>query len=79
MLFRSKPVQEMTKWWHLITCTGLSSFILEVARNRGLFMMNGLCVCFTCHTNEFVVSRKALNAGTSTCTRCNSIFKGWGE
>lgn len=71
--------KEYTKWWHLITCTQLSTFILEVARERGLYKINGLPTCLTCHTNEYVVSKPLFNAGTPTCTRCNAIYKGWGE
>ncbi len=70
--------KDYTKWWHLITCTSLSTFILEVARSKGLFSINGIETCLTCHTSEYVVSKKDFNAGTPTCTRCNSIYKGWG-
>ena len=64
-------------WWHLITLTGVSSFLKNQATQRGLLLVDGFPVCVTCQTNEFVKSDEKLNCGTPTCTRCYSIFKGW--
>lgn len=70
---------ERTKWWHYISVSNCSTFLTEVSKENGLFSINGIPVCISCLTSEYVKSRKDVNGGDPTCSRCSTLYKGWGE
>lgn len=73
-----RPWEESRARWILITIRSCTPVLEASAEYNGLLHVNGVPVCVSCKTSEFVRSHARLNGGTATCSRCGSIDKGWG-